>query len=210
MIATATTSARFGVPDAVLLKPSALSRSEYEVMKRHAVIGETLCGELHSLAAVRPIVRHRHDLLSVLSIARSPTMTSAPNTKPSPRILVVDDEEPIRQIARRFLEADGYQVTEASNGLEAIALLRHGPPPDLLMVDFQMPDVNGDELVRHVRGVTSDLKVLYVTGHVSELLDEHPALRDWEAFLEKPFTAIGLLEAVSLLLYGTLTKGAVA
>ncbi len=129
-------------------------------------------------------------------------------TKQSPGILVVDDEAPIRQIARRFLEAEGYRVTEAGNGLEAIALLRRGTPPDLLMVDFQMPDVNGDELVRHVRGATSDIKVLYVTGHVSELLDEHPALRDWEAFLEKPFTAIGLLEAVSLLLYGTLAKSA--
>jgi two-component system cell cycle sensor histidine kinase/response regulator CckA len=132
-------------------------------------------------------------------------MTSGRKTKPSPTVLVVDDDAAIRQIARRFLEAEGYQVTEASDGLEAIARLRHGTPPDVLMVDFRMPEVNGDELVRHIRDGSSDFKVLYVTGHVDALLDEHPTLREWEAFLEKPFTAIGLLEAVSLLLYGTLT-----
>jgi putative two-component system response regulator len=52
---------KIGVPDAVLLKPSGLSRSEYEVMKRHTVIGEALCGTLQSLSAVRPIVRHHHE-----------------------------------------------------------------------------------------------------------------------------------------------------
>jgi putative two-component system response regulator len=52
---------KIGVPDAVLQKPSKLTRGEYEVIKRHAVIGETLCGKLRSLAAVRPIVRHHHE-----------------------------------------------------------------------------------------------------------------------------------------------------
>lgn len=52
---------KIGVPDAVLHKPSTLTRAEYETMKRHTVIGERLCGELRSLAAVRPIVRHHHE-----------------------------------------------------------------------------------------------------------------------------------------------------
>jgi two-component system cell cycle sensor histidine kinase/response regulator CckA len=129
-----------------------------------------------------------------------------PTHKTSPRVLVVDDEEPIRQVARRFLEAEGYEVTEASSGLEAIARLRNEEPPDLLMVDLEMPEVKGDELVRRIRNGGSHLKVLYVTGYVDRLLDQRPELRDWEAFLEKPFTAIGLLEAVSLLLNGTLAN----
>jgi putative two-component system response regulator len=52
---------KIAVPDAVLQKPARLTRAEYEVMKRHAVIGEKLCGELRSLSAVRPIVRHHHE-----------------------------------------------------------------------------------------------------------------------------------------------------
>lgn len=52
---------KIGVPDAVLQKPSKLTDEEYETMKRHTVIGERLCGELRSLEAVRPIVRHHHE-----------------------------------------------------------------------------------------------------------------------------------------------------
>jgi putative two-component system response regulator len=52
---------KIGVPDAVLQKPSRLTTAEYETMKRHAVIGERLCGDLRSLLAVRPIVRSHHE-----------------------------------------------------------------------------------------------------------------------------------------------------
>jgi len=54
---------KVGVPDAVLLKPDKLTAEEYEIMKQHTVIGDTLCGNLRSLAAVRPIVRHHHERL---------------------------------------------------------------------------------------------------------------------------------------------------
>lgn len=52
---------KIGIPDAVLLKPSRLTPEEFETIKQHTIIGERLCGELHSLAAVRPIVRHHHE-----------------------------------------------------------------------------------------------------------------------------------------------------
>jgi putative two-component system response regulator len=54
---------KIGIPDAVLLKTSRLTASEYELMKQHTVIGEGLCGTLQSLALVRPIVRHHHERL---------------------------------------------------------------------------------------------------------------------------------------------------
>lgn len=54
---------KVGIPDAVLLKPDKLTAEEYEVMKQHTVIGDTLCGNLRSLAPVRPIVRHHHERL---------------------------------------------------------------------------------------------------------------------------------------------------
>ena len=52
---------KVGIPDAVLCKPQALTAAEYELMKQHTIIGERLCGDMRSLAAVRPIVRHHHE-----------------------------------------------------------------------------------------------------------------------------------------------------
>ena len=54
---------KIGVPDAVLFKPSGLTREEYTVLKRHTVIGDRLCGDLRALALVRPIVRSHHERL---------------------------------------------------------------------------------------------------------------------------------------------------
>jgi putative two-component system response regulator len=54
---------KVGIPDAILLKAGRLTKSEYEVMKQHAIIGDRLCGELRSLRCVRPIVRHHHERL---------------------------------------------------------------------------------------------------------------------------------------------------
>ena len=116
-------------------------------------------------------------------------------------VLVVDDEEPIRQLERRILESGGYRVIEASRAGEAFALLEGAIQVDLLIADLQMPDLGGEEMARRIRRGRPDIKVLYVTGHIDELMDERSTLWDGEAFLDKPFTAKALLEAVSLLLY---------
>jgi len=118
-------------------------------------------------------------------------------------VLVVDDEAAIRMLARRVLEDAGYQVTEAAGGLDAIELLSKGTTLDLLIADLDMPTLGGDEMVRRIRSTRPDLKVLYVTGHIDRLMDARQ-LWEGEAFLEKPFTAAGLREAVSLLIYGVL------
>ena len=123
----------------------------------------------------------------------------------SPAVLVVDDEAPIRSLARRILEEDGYRVAEASNGLEAIEVLSQGAAFDLLVADLAMPKLDGDALVCRVRCAHPNLKVLYVTGHIDSLMDTRPLWED-EAFLEKPFSAAGLAEAVSLLLYGSIRR----
>ena len=131
---------------------------------------------------------------------RSPVPSQVP-----PTVLVVDDEAPIRQIERRVLESDGYSVTEAGSGLEAIELLSHGTPLELLIADLDMPGLGGDEMVARIRSLRPDLKVLYVTGHIDRLMDAR-LLWEGESFLEKPFSPAGLLEAVALLLFGRLTK----
>jgi CheY-like chemotaxis protein len=121
-------------------------------------------------------------------------------------VLVVDDEAPVRQMERRILEKDGYQIVEAADGAEAIALIEKGQALDLLIADLDMPELAGEEMVRRIRATRPDLKVLYVTGNIDRLLDVRQTLWAGEAFLDKPFTVDGLREAVAMLLYGTLQK----
>jgi two-component system, cell cycle sensor histidine kinase and response regulator CckA len=122
-----------------------------------------------------------------------------------PTVLVVDDEAGIRSIARRALEQAGYQVLEAGSGRAAINLLAEGATVDLLIADLNMPGLGGNEMVRRIRTTRPDLKVLYVSGHISRLMDARP-LWGGESFLNKPFTNESLREAVALLMYGTLKR----
>jgi two-component system cell cycle sensor histidine kinase/response regulator CckA len=123
-------------------------------------------------------------------------------------ILIVDDQDAIRQFQRRALENAGYRVTEASIGFEALTLLGEGRLFDLVIADIGMPGLTGVEMASTIRTVHPDQKILYVTGQLDRLMNGR-SLWEGEAFLEKPFTLSGLREAVSLLLYGTVKKPSV-
>lgn len=121
-----------------------------------------------------------------------------------PVVLVAEDEAPMRRFVRRVLESAGYQVVEAANGAEALARVQDQSGVALLVADIEMPELRGDEAARLMKATRPELKVLYVTGHADRLFERTAELGEDEAFLDKPFTPKGLLEAVSLLLYGTL------
>jgi two-component system cell cycle sensor histidine kinase/response regulator CckA len=120
-------------------------------------------------------------------------------------VLIVDDEARTRQLERHILESGGYKVLEASGAREAFGILDDASRVDLLISDLDMPELTGEVMVTTVRARWPRLKVLYVSGVVDRLLDARKVLSETEAFLDKPFTSKGLLEAVSLLLYDTLT-----
>jgi two-component system cell cycle sensor histidine kinase/response regulator CckA len=117
-------------------------------------------------------------------------------------VLVVDDEPGVRALARRILEGGGYGVLEAGNGVEALDVMAGSTRVDFLMADLDMPVMRGEEMAKKIRALRPDLRVLYVTAHSEQLFKERPELIDGEAFLDKPFTVRGLLEAVSLLKVG--------
>jgi CheY-like chemotaxis protein len=121
-------------------------------------------------------------------------------------VLVVDDEKSVRQVARRILQEAGYRVIEARHGGEALTMLGLDTPVDLMIADLKMPVMEGDEVARRFRIARPDLKVLYLSGFVDRLFDTRSVLWEGEAFLEKPFTAKGLLEAVSMLRCGHLEE----
>jgi two-component system, cell cycle sensor histidine kinase and response regulator CckA len=120
------------------------------------------------------------------------------------RVLVVDDEEPIRKFVDRVLREAGYVTATASDGPEAIDVARTFQPLDLLLTDVMMPQMAGDELARRLRQAEPGLKVLYLTGFSDSLFKERLTLWKDEAFLDKPCSVGGLLQAVSLLTLGRL------
>jgi len=124
----------------------------------------------------------------------------------TPIVLTVDDDSEVRRFIRRALERDGYHVREAASGIEALALLADGDPLDLLIADLEMPALAGEEMARQIRTARPDQRVLYCTGYPEQLFAARGVLWQYEAFIEKPFTPAGLLEAVSLILYGTIHR----
>ena len=121
-----------------------------------------------------------------------------------PRILVVDDEQAVREFTERALQTAGYDVVVAGYGKEALQLLEQRGPFDAFVLDVVMPGMTGNELAQKIRLVDPDARILYFTGYADKLFGEKKTLWAHEAFVEKPLTMKGLLEAVSLLLHGDL------
>lgn len=120
------------------------------------------------------------------------------------RILIVDDEPEIVAFVDRVLRAGGHDTRVAYAGPEALALAETEGPFDLLLTDVCMPEMTGSDLARRMRLRQPDVRVLYLTGYNEQLFSEKGILWEGEAFLDKPTTVDGLLQAVSLLLYGSL------
>jgi signal transduction histidine kinase/ActR/RegA family two-component response regulator len=112
-------------------------------------------------------------------------------------ILLVEDEEGVRELARDILRASGYTVLEARNGPEALLLCeRHQGPLDMLLTDVVMPRMSGRELAERLAPLRPDLSVLYMSGYTDDAVIRHGVLGAGAAFLQKPFTPAILAQRV--------------
>ena len=116
-------------------------------------------------------------------------------------ILVVEDEEAVRTLARRTLEEIGYEVLEAANGHAGLELMLTAPV-DLVLCDVILPEMNGHELGRQMRAARPDVPVLYMSGYPGLEVAERGLIAPDAPFIEKPFTAAALAQAVRGLLTG--------
>ena len=108
-------------------------------------------------------------------------------------VLLTEDEQDVREVAREFLESAGYQVLQAPSGEAALKLAAaHSGAIDLLVTDMVMPGMSGQELARKMRIVRQDLRVLYMSGY-SEHAAEEAAKSEGSAVLAKPFSRSALL-----------------
>jgi two-component system, cell cycle sensor histidine kinase and response regulator CckA len=139
---------------------------------------------------------------SIFSFIKGRTQKARHTNRGPQTALVVDDEEPVRRFVARVLSDANYQTTLAADGVEAIKMAAEHGPFDILVTDLMMPEMSGDELARRLRHNEPGLKVLYLTGFSDHLFKEKVTLWEDEAYLDKPCSVKGLLEAVSLLLTG--------
>ena len=127
-------------------------------------------------------------------------------TRPAARggtesILIVEDEKMVRELASSILRDRGYNVLVAGNGKTALELSAgHSGPIDLLITDVVMPDMNGADVAKALSQARPGLRVLFVSGHPSNVLAHHGVLTDEVELLDKPFGAEDLLHRVRELL----------
>jgi DNA-binding response OmpR family regulator len=113
-------------------------------------------------------------------------------------ILVVDDEANIRELARLYLEKDGFDVVTAVDGTQALAYVRHDPPA-LIVLDLMLPGVDGWDVCRQVRA-TSDLPILMLTAR-DEDVDKIVGLElGADDYMTKPFNPRELVARVKAIL----------
>lgn len=120
-----------------------------------------------------------------------------------PLVLVIDDDDHIRELIRRLLVKEGYEVVEAPNGKVGVALFER-MQPDLVITDILMPEMEGAETIIQIRCHRPDAKIIAISGG-SEFLGASVCLRVGEtvgasAILAKPLKGSELLLAVQELL----------
>ena len=107
----------------------------------------------------------------------------------SETILLVEDSEPLRKLAKTFLESSGFRVFSAENGEDALEVTkRFGGTFDLLLTDVIMPGMNGRVLAEHLLPRQAGMKVLYMSGYSDSFIAGHGVLDPGTHLLHKPFT----------------------
>jgi PAS domain S-box-containing protein len=137
-------------------------------------------------------------------VATVPTVGKAPGTAP-PRghgetVLVIDDEDGVREIVRKLLVAFGFNVLVAPNGLEGLSLYRrHRDQVKVVLTDMMMPGLQGAEVIKELRSLNSDVRIVAMSGIMSELAPL-PKERGRLAILSKPMSGPELVRAIQSVL----------
>jgi len=122
-------------------------------------------------------------------------------------ILLVEDEDIVRALAKQILEDYGYTVIEARNSLEAITVCEAEDCKfDLLMTDVVMPQMGGRELADSLKEKLPELKILFTSGYTDDAVVRHGVIEVGTNFIQKPFTPDALGKKVRELLSASENK----
>ncbi|MBI5396585.1 MAG: response regulator [Verrucomicrobia bacterium] len=123
--------------------------------------------------------------------ADTTTLGRGPGAAPggTETILLAEDETNVRKLARELLSSSGYTVLQAKDGNEALKVAESCQAPiHLLITDVVMPGLNSNTMVRLLRTMRPDIKVLYISGYTDTTLVSRDVIRSGAAFLQKPFS----------------------
>ena len=102
-------------------------------------------------------------------------------------VLVIDDEEPVRQVAAEILKHLGYSVLTAPSGNEGIETVKNGACPDVVLLDLIMPGLNGSQTLVKLRELEPDLPVLISTGYADRAAADELTSEGANGFVNKPY-----------------------
>jgi CheY-like chemotaxis protein len=112
-------------------------------------------------------------------------------------ILLVEDEEMVRSLARQILEECGYTVLEANNGVEAMSMCEnHDCQVDLLMTDVVMPQMGGRELAERFAEIYPQIRILFTSGYTDDAVVRNGVIEAGTNFIQKPFTLDALARKI--------------
>ncbi len=117
------------------------------------------------------------------------------------RVLVVGDEDLVREVAARSLEQAGFRVQRARHGREALQILETAPRFDLVVSDVVMPVMGGRELGQRLAGIYPDLPIIWMSGHPREALSDIVGTAEESRYLQKPVAPDTLVSAARRVLH---------
>ena len=113
---------------------------------------------------------------------------TTPTFDSEPSILIVADDDDIRDAIGAILAFKGYRVVEAGGGRRALEILRGGLQPFLILLDLMMPNMSGGELAEELLRIRPEMKFLFVSGYAGRTVLDHKVMDVETNFLQKPYT----------------------
>jgi len=136
--------------------------------------------------------------------AAEPVKSDPPHSKGlkgSETVLLVEDDRSVLNLARKVLEQQGYNVLEADSGEDALKVAQeHEGSIHLLITDVVMTGMNGRELAERLMPLNPEMKVLFMSGYMEDIIAHHGILSSEINFLEKPFSPESLMRKVRTVL----------
>src|SRR5438034_2122097 len=159
--------------------------------------GATVMGDGRIVLIVNPVQLAQHARSALAKTAIAPAAMAAPAAAAAPLIMVVDDSLTVRKITSRLLEREGYRVLTAKDGVDALELIKDTLPA-VMLVDIEMPRMDGFELTRTVRGDqrTRGIPIIVISSRTAEKHRDQATQLGVNAFLGKPYQESELLEQV--------------
>lgn len=130
-------------------------------------------------------------------VSEGDVFTSIENLTGEGTILLVEDDDSVRDISKEWLERFGYKVIEAKNGLDGLNKFKeHGEKIQLALIDVVMPVMNGKECYENMIKIKSDIKVIFMSGYTENFIHKKGVLTEGVNFISKPITPLELAKKI--------------